>query len=57
MKECEIVGDFHVVYPLEKAGTVYEEINLLNDVIRNALERDHIKVKQINVRIIHELKK
>ena len=57
MKECEVVGDFHVIYPLEKAGTVYEEINLLKDVITSALEKDHIKVKRINVRIVHELKR
>ena len=57
MSECTVVGDFIIIFPLEKCGTVYEEINMLNDVIKSALEKDHIKVKRINVRIIHEIKK
>lgn len=54
MKEYEVLGDFTILFPLEKGGKVYEEINLLNDVIKIALEKDHIKVKRINVRIVKE---
>ncbi len=57
MEKYEVSGDFTIIFPLEKGGNVYEEINMLHDVIKSALEKDHIKVKQINVRIIHELKK
>jgi len=57
MKEYEVLGDFIILFPLEKGGRVYEEINMLNDVIRIALEKDHIKVKRINVRIVEKPKK
>lgn len=57
MKEYEVSGDFTILFPLEKGGKVYEEINLLHDVIRIALEKDHIKVKRINVRIVEKPKK
>jgi len=54
MKEYEVSGDFTILFPLEKGGDVYEEINMLNDVIKGALEKDHIKVKRLNVRIVEE---
>ncbi|TES89942.1 MAG: hypothetical protein E3J87_11050 [Candidatus Cloacimonadota bacterium] len=57
MEEYEVLGDFIILFPLEKGGRIYEEINLLNDVIRIALEKDHIKVKRINVRIVKSQKK
>jgi len=56
MEKYEVSGDFTIIFPLEKGGDVYEEINLLNDVIRNALEKDHIKVKRLNVRIVEKPK-
>jgi hypothetical protein len=54
MKEYEVSGDFTILFPLEKGGKVYEEINMLQDVIRNALEKDHIEVRGINVRIVEK---
>ena len=54
MQEYEVSGDFIILFPLEKGGRVYEEINMLHDVIKNALEKDHIKVKRINVRIVEK---
>jgi hypothetical protein len=56
MKEYEVSGDFTILFPLEQGGDVYEEINMLRDVIRIALEKDHIKVKRLDVRIVEEPK-
>ncbi len=57
-KLYEISGDFTFLFPLEEGQyrNTYEEINAMNDIARNALEKDHIKVKKINVRIIQESK-
>ena len=57
MKDYEVSGDFIILFPLERGGNVYEEINMLNDVIRIALEKDHIKVKRLNVRIVEKPRK
>ena len=56
MEKYKVSGDFTILFPLEKGGNVYEEINMLHDVIRIALEKDHIKVKRINVRIVEKPK-
>lgn len=56
MEDYKVSGDFIILFPLEKGGNVYEEINMLNDVIRIALEKDYIKVKGINVRIVEKEK-
>jgi hypothetical protein len=56
LENYKISGDFIILFPLEKGGKVYEEINMLNDVIKIALEKDHIKVKRINVRIVEKSK-
>ena len=57
MEKYEVSGYFTILFPLEKGGNVYEEINLLNDVIRIALEKDHIKVKRVDVKIVEKPKK
>ena len=54
MEEYEVSGDFTILFPLEEHKDTYEEINFLQDVIRNALEFGHIKVMRINVRIVEE---
>lgn len=56
MKKYEVLGNFSIIFPLEKGGKVYEEINMLNDVIRIALENGHIEVDKINVQIVREKK-
>ena len=57
MKEYEVSGYFTILFPLEKGGNAYEEINMLNDVIRIALKKDYIKVKRISVNVIEKPKK
>ena len=55
-KNYRIAGTFVVLFPIDNHKDTSEEINFLQDVIRNALEKDHIKVKEINVQIIREIK-
>ena len=55
-KQYEITGTFSILFPLDDHKETYEEINFLQDIISNALEKDHIKVKRIHVQIIKESK-
>ena len=55
-KQHEISGTFSILYPLDDHKDTYELINFLQDIIKIALEKDHIKVKRINVQIIKESK-
>ena len=53
-KTHEIAGTFVILFPLDDHKDTYEEINFLQDIIRIALEKDHIKVKRINVKVVKE---
>jgi len=55
-KEYEIAGTFTILFPLDNHKDTYEEINFLQDIVRIALEKDHIKVKRINVQVVREHK-
>lgn len=55
-KAYEIAGTFLILFPLDNHKDTYEEINVLQDIIRIALEKDHIKVKRISVQIVKESK-
>ena len=55
MKKHEIMGDFVILFPLDSlAKDVYETFSAIQDIIKIALEKDHIEVKKITVRIIKE---
>ncbi len=56
MEKYEVSGDFIILFPLEKQGNTYEEINMLQDVISNALREGHIEVKRITVRTVQKAK-
>ena len=53
-KTYEIAGTFVILFPLDNHKDTYEEINFLQDIIRIALEKDHIKVKRIDVKVVKE---
>ena len=55
-KTYEIAGTFVILFPLDNHKDTYEEINFLQDVIRNALEFGHIEVKRIDVKVVKESK-
>ena len=53
-KKYEVAGTFVILFPLDDHKDTYEEINFLQDVIRNALQFGHIEVKRINVQVVKE---
>ena len=53
-KTYEVAGTFTILFPLDNHKDTYEEINFLQDIVRIALEKGHIKVKRIDVKIIKE---
>lgn len=55
-KTYEIGGTFLILFPLNNHKDTYEEINFLQDIIKIALEKDHIKVKRISVQVVKEVK-
>lgn len=55
-KKYEVGGTFVILFPLDNHKDTYEEINFLQDIIRIALEKDHIKVKRISVQVVKEKK-
>jgi len=55
-KTYEIAGTFVILFPLDNHKDTYEEINFLQDIIRIALEKDHIKVKRIDVKVVKVVK-
>ena len=55
-KKYEVAGTFVILFPLDNHRDTYEEINFLQDVIRNALQFGHIEVKRISVQIVKEVK-
>ena len=56
MERYEVMGDFVILFPLDEIKRVhyYEELNVLGDIIKIALEKDHLEVKKIKVRIIQK---
>ena len=55
-KKYEVAGTFVILFPLDNHKDTYEEINFLQDVIRNALQFGHIEVKRITVQVVKEAK-
>ena len=53
-KKYEVAGTFLILFPLKEHKDTYEEINFLQDVIRNALQFGHIEVKRIDVKVVKE---
>lgn len=55
-KQYEISGTFSILFPLDDHKDTYEEINFLQDIVRIALEKGHIKVNRIHVQVVKESK-
>ena len=53
-KTYEVAGTFVILFPLDNHKDTYEEINFLQDVIRNALQCGQIEVKRLTVQVVKE---
>lgn len=52
MEKYEVMGDFVILFPLDKGEDAYKKIDELQNAIKIALKNGHIKVMGINIRII-----